>query len=140
MPAFSLVLLISATITYGAFIGNLNNQIGHSCASADTIEITSFDINPYPPCAGESSNITIIGHAAHTIDIGQIINSIENQYQEWTYQYQTINHTYFIYSAFNFEYPIEWPKLSGNYLAEVTIHERTSQNIIVACWVFVFSL
>ncbi|OMJ70433.1 hypothetical protein SteCoe_31594 [Stentor coeruleus] len=140
MSGFSFVLFIPTILIYGVLITNLNTQIGQPCASTDNFAITTFDITPYPPTLGKTSNITIIGKTLHTIDFGQIIYAIENQYQQWFYQYQTINQTYSKNLVLNFNYTLTWPNSSGNYLSQVTIHEQAKQYIIDACWTFAFSL
>ncbi|OMJ68491.1 hypothetical protein SteCoe_34032 [Stentor coeruleus] len=140
MKAIRTVLLF-LTLVYAntTLETNLGTQVGQPCSSTGYFHIITFDVTPWPPTQSGNSIVTISGVIRQAIGIGQIIYGIENQSQQWFYEYQTVDQTYNPGQAVTFTNILDWPSSPGSYLAQVTAHGEGNPNNIHACWTFSFS-
>lgn len=138
MKAFIIALTIYTSVF--ATI-QLSTQVGQLCATSNLFKIVSFDVTPWPPALGRSSDITIIGEIlANNTGISQIVYGIENAYNQWNYNTQIVDQSYNIYEAVIFQNSQMWPFFTGNYILQTTIFGLDYPASTIGCWVVAFNL
>ncbi|OMJ74858.1 hypothetical protein SteCoe_26111 [Stentor coeruleus] len=114
--------------------------IGVPCTNSNAFVISSFNVNPWPPTAGQTSALNFTGVSQASMQIGTIGYSIQNQNQMWYNEYQNVDQYYPASQNATFTYTMKWPLFAGTYLFQMNMHSSPNTQVIYSCWSFFFDL
>lgn len=112
--------------------------LGKSCVKSSPFIVTNFDVQPYPPTAGQVMLVAMSGSFSKTEFVADIATKVNYNGGRYTTKYVDVNKDY-IYGQVNVFYVnVTAGTQAGIY--DVQIHLESKQGSSISCWDYTYHI
>jgi hypothetical protein len=100
--------------------------------------VTNFDVNPYPPTAGQVMQISMTGTFSKTYYVSDIMKAVKLNGGSFVYSYSDYGQTCLYGQLYTFNTTITAGTQAGLYTNVVAVEEK--QKSALNCWEFTYHI
>lgn len=137
-----LILSIASASNFLEVQNGIEAQEGHQCIPNPTFNVTSFDVQPWPPVLSGSLTMNMTGVFVSSAYVENLSVGTNYNRQQWNYQHRNINTNFTKGQTYSFIIQTDSGQRSGQYIKEVVLSNQDHNNnyVHLACWQFLYTL
>ena len=113
-------------------------KIGKSCSSSSPFVVTSFNVSPYPPAAGQNMTVSMSGTFSTTQFVADIVKRVSYNNGRYQLSYVDYSQSCQYGQLYTFNISITAGTQAGIYDNQVGL--ETKQGSAFSCWDFTYHI